>query len=899
MDKGEYYKTYDKLDSMGNKYEFSKDGNKKKPFIYQDETQMLLRKFISPYTIYDRILLYQNVGSGKTCSAITMAEGFKEFLSERNRKVFVLVKNDNIENNFKNELISKCTYNEYITDTEREIISDRDPYNNIELKKEINLRIRRDIRKYYTFMGFQRFSNVVLGLKKNRNKNEIDNNNEHENDEITHLNDTVIIIDEVHNILNKDNNTYRALIRVLERSSNFKLILLSATPVYDNVVAAINLNNLLNIGDANKQMELKGYEEYLESNTIFKKTIIRISEPGLNQLKHNLIGKISYLKQNDSQFPLQIDMGKPIKNDIIGSVKIIECEMSDYQYNIYKMALRRDTGTAGTAGTTGSSSGIVIEDIDDNKSSSLYKNSSDASTMCYPEEMYGKAGFYKYIEKEKAKKNDKNDFKYTQLLSQDHLYQYSSKLYELIKNVLKTDRGNVFIYSNYVTAGGTNLLKYLLLSNGFKNGQHPDHPYKNFIVLDDSISPTKREEYRKIFNSYENREGELIRVIIGSPVMSEGITLKCIRQLHILEPFWNLSKINQIIGRGVRNQSHIFLPPSDRTIEIYKYASVKTNNEKIDFIDKEKYSVSEEKDRINKKVERIFKEISIDCEFNYENNKIPEILNGTAQCDYIECDYKCLVQNTSKPLDTDTYQIYIDFFDKYEIEYIIIQIKALFKSYYIYTFDDIKKYLIKKLDHKRLITDNSIIQALKSLILDKTSIIDVNNRNGYIIKRNQYYIFNVFGKKYNKDYFNIYDSLFNFNENVNLYTIYDVVNKFTPMRMDPDDDTMSVSSTSTAATTSSTVTELSDIDQAYNDNLFNTYKIFGAFKNDVFKIIKNAGNYTNRRDRPRGISTISIKKDELRKIAEELGIILDVKETNASMSTKIRKFLVDNNRIMK
>lgn len=888
-----YYKTYDNLDLLGNKYEFNKLGNTKKPFIYQDETQMLLRKLISPYTIYDRILLYQNVGSGKTCSAITMAEGFKEFLSERNRKVFVLVKNNNIENNFKNELISKCTQNEYVTDEEREIILDLDPYKNIELKREINLRIKRDIRKYYTFMGFQRFSNIVMGLKKNRSENvSINEENENENNEITNLNDTVIIIDEVHNILNRDNDTYKALTRVLSRSSNFKLILLSATPIYDNVSSAINLNNLLNIGDNKRQMELKGYEEYLESDTIFKKTIVKISEPGLKELKNNLIGKISYLKQNDSQFPLQNTIGKPIRPDTIGSVKIIECEMSDYQYDIYKIALQRDTGT--TIGKTIEINGI--DDSPDNKSSSLYKNSSDASTMCYPENLYGKTGFYKYIEREKAKRGEKNDLNYKTVLSLDNLHQYSSKLYELMSNIFKMERGNVFIYSNYVTAGGTNLLKYLLLSNGFKNGQNGD-PYKNFIVLDDSITPKKREEYRKIFNSYENREGQLIRIIIGSPVMSEGITLKCVRQLHILEPFWNLSKINQIIGRGVRNQSHIFLPPSERTIDIYKYASVKTNNDKVDFIDKEKYRVSEEKDRINKKVERIFKEISIDCEFNFENNKISQDLNGTDKCDYTNCDYKCFIENTSKPLDTDTYQVYIDFFDKYEIEYITIQIKELFKSYYIYTFSDIKKYLIKKLNNMRVITDDAIIQALKNLILDKTSIVDANNRNGYLIKRGEYYIFNVFGKKYNGDYFNIYDSLFNFNTNVNLYTIEDVVHKFTPMKMEIDDDTMSVSSVATATTSSSV--ELSDSDQEYNDNLFATYKIFGAFKNDVFKLIKNTGNYTNKRDRPRGISTISIKKDELKNIALELGITLETRETNASISSKIRKFLVDNNRIMK
>ena len=45
---------------------------------------------------------------------------------------------------------------------------------------------------------------------------------------------------------------------------------------------------------------------------------------------------------------------------------------------------------------------------------------------------------------------------------------------------------------------------------------------------------------------------------------AEGLDLKNIRQIHIMEPYWNEVRVKQVIGRGVRNNSHKDLPPKEQ-----------------------------------------------------------------------------------------------------------------------------------------------------------------------------------------------------------------------------------------------------------------------------------------------------------------------------------------------
>ena len=74
---------------------------------------------------------------------------------------------------------------------------------------------------------------------------------------------------------------------------------------------------------------------------------------------------------------------------------------------------------------------------------------------------------------------------------------------------------------------------------------------------------TKKRKLIEKFNSKENADGKLIKVLVGSTVMMEGIDLKNLREVHILEPNWNYTNIIQIIGRGIRHCSHFRITNKD------------------------------------------------------------------------------------------------------------------------------------------------------------------------------------------------------------------------------------------------------------------------------------------------------------------------------------------------
>ena len=97
------------------------------------------------------------------------------------------------------------------------------------------------------------------------------------------------------------------------------------------------------------------------------------------------------------------------------------------------------------------------------------------------------------------------------------------------------------------------------------------------ITGDKLLSPNNKLEL-KACTDPKNVNGEKVKVIIISSAGSEGLDFKNIRQVHILEPWFNLNRIDQIIGRAVRNKSHCDLPFNKRNVEIYLYGSQLDNN---------------------------------------------------------------------------------------------------------------------------------------------------------------------------------------------------------------------------------------------------------------------------------------------------------------------------------
>lgn len=845
------------------KYEFTEKNITKPGVTYQEPHQNFMRNWLSKNTLFDSILLFNELGTGKTLSSISVAEGLKEYISEMNRHIIVLVKNKNIEKNFMNELVNPGTYNEYVSDEEREIINKRvigdpsDVNNRIlkESRKEVLLKAKKKISKYYTFIPYQKFVNRV------------------EEKSLINFNNTLVIVDEAHNITSDER--YKSLYKVLSQSYNFRLMLLTATPISDNCTEITKISNLLNITELDLQLPtgnqlFKGNDPimiHVHADNNLKGNLVKVTDSGKEKLRKSLYGKVSFIAGNTETNPKKINIGAPV-TIFQGSTKVIECEMSDYQYKVYQKALNSDVND------------------------SYYKNSSDASTIVFPKDTYSKGGFEKYSQDPEVMITN--------------LKEYSNKLYTMLQNIKKST-GTVFIYTNWVTAGGTSLLRNLFTFYGFKElrTRNMNDSSPKFLVFDQSLNVDSRDTFRNIFNSKENKYGDICKIIIGSPVMAEGITLKNVQQVHILEPTWNMTRINQVIGRAVRNHSHDDLSLDERNVRIYKYISVysKAVEGKNFFIDKEKYILAEEKDRNNKEIERLLKTVAIDCSLMHSRNQkmYSDEDNFQDKCDYTDCNYTCAIETgTGGPeVNKDTYDLYIKIFDEYDVESVKNFIKSLYKIFFVW---DLESILSRAQVSFKNISNEAIYTALNDFVSKETQLTDLYNRTGFIINRGPYYIFNPYSINVSSS---LFSKMLNFSKYQDKYSIDEylrILNIDTDKYLKKD---VEIPKEEQA--------KLSQEDIEYNNNIINTMHIFGTLRkrpiNNVlfgdidnkFRIVVNKGNLqdVDRRRNITGMELVSFHKKNLLEIAETLGIPLPQKITNKFLQKTIREYLISHNMVLR
>jgi hypothetical protein len=225
-----------------------------------------------------------------------------------------------------------------------------------------------------------------------------------------------------------------------------------------------------------------------------------------------------------------------------------------------------------------------------------------------------------------------------------------------------------------------------------------DHVFKPacFIILtgDITITPNFSDSLSYATNWKKDdinaANGGQVKAILGSQITTEGLDLKCIRSIHILDPWYHLNRLEQIIGRGIRFCSHASLPPHLRNCLIYMYA---LTIGKIETPDLHAYRLSAEKAKAIGRVQRLLKISALDCNLNIAglivrgapprniidaekrtlNNYIineydedPEkqkktINKWSSTCDYMEnCLYECNppVTEDDEKKDTTTYTFF-------------------------------------------------------------------------------------------------------------------------------------------------------------------------------------------------------------------------------------------------
>lgn len=137
--------------------------------------------------------------------------------------------------------------------------------------------------------------------------------------------------------------------------------------------------------------------------------------------------------------------------------------------------------------------------------------------------------------------------------------------FNLIKELfLKRQPQDKFvIYSNFLTAG-VQLLYSLLKEMGLR-----------YQTIDGDLAQSKRQNVVDQYNS------NMLDALIITKAGGEGLNLKGTSDLIILEPYWNQSLINQVIGRAVRYQSHKHLPPEKQVVNIHQLFTIKPSEAQV------------------------------------------------------------------------------------------------------------------------------------------------------------------------------------------------------------------------------------------------------------------------------------------------------------------------------
>jgi superfamily II DNA or RNA helicase len=398
----------------------------------------------------------------------------------------------------------------------------------------------------------------------------------------------------------------------------------------------------------------------------------------------------------------------------------------------------------------------------DSNQKTIRSNSRQSSLMVFPNGTYGTEGF-KTISKKVLTKTIKKGENITteriiydfssikKYLAQDklkNLAQLSSKYAQTIDQILNAKNRSSFVYCNLVKGSGAIVFGLLLQEFGFTQarGGEKSKSLRYAIITQKTASTVQMDQIIKRFNSPDNYQGEYIKVIIGSRVIGEGISLLNVQDIHVLTPWWNYAEISQAIARGIREGSHLELIRNgiQPQIRIFQHASipqVKIKNKEIlspkydKSVDIQMYSLSAAKDISIKSVERLLKESAFDCGLTYEVNYNPQAGDFSRECDYTYCDYTCDgLENYNRYPDLSTYQLY---YSAPVINYLEKNLNKIFRTYFSISETEIYQEDLPEYTQYELIT------ALRNLINHNSALKNKYGFPSYLKEKyNQYFLVN-------------------------------------------------------------------------------------------------------------------------------------------------------------
>lgn len=310
----------------------------------------------------------------------------------------------------------------------------------------------------------------------------------------------------------------------------------------------------------------------------------------------------------------------------------------------------------------------------------------------------------KIIEKneDEASNNDKKDYEKALKMALDklasspenyldmkNLNKYSPKLTKIIERIIEL-KGTSLVYSQFRKVEGLGILGLALQANGFCELKikkikdewdidinEDDYKKPKYVVFTGNNEET--QILLKIFNSdidnipikiknklsllsYDsnlnnnNIKGSIVKVMMITQSGAEGISLKNVREVHIMEPYWNYIRIDQVVGRAVRTCSHVELPKEDRNVKVYIYNmafkpeqlassfTIKAQDNSLTS-DQYIYSMAVKKAKIINILLELVKKASIDCALNAKSHSNMRCFSFPTNLDPMDTTYKINIED--------------------------------------------------------------------------------------------------------------------------------------------------------------------------------------------------------------------------------------------------------------
>jgi hypothetical protein len=575
--------------------------------------QIFLRRALSPESPTRSMLLFHGTGSGKTCSAIQVAEEYIVRPEFQDKKVLVLA-GKAVQKSFQTQIFDvtrvtdenglltseQCTGHRYLDMLQR-AYKERLDVSTAEKREALQKTIDGIVDEFYQFDGYQSFAGGVERLRLSGGVEAV--RQEYAN--------RLLIIDEAHNLRSEDETFKLASAQIeylVKNVPGMTLVLLSATPMYDTFDEMMYYINLFLWNDRKQKPD-----ERVLVKDIFKEDGDFKTPEAEATFRGWIHDYVSFIRgENPFTFPFRLppptsmiapadrttdprgkNITKPRKY-----LPLVASILEEPQGRIVELAI----GTS----RTDMIPTLIVSPIEGRKLRDCFQEGSNTVRFRY------------------AYKEDTPKF-----LAPSQLRKHATKFATAL-DCIKSGEGVCFVYSNYVM-NGTEMFAAALEEAGFLPAFGPrmlENPANEVRAGSAGqyalMTETTIERLLLQLRSAENVNGDRIKVIVGSPFISEGVDFRFIRQIHVLDPWDNMSRMEQIIGRGLRTCSHALLPFEKQNCTVYlhivRYAD-STQETYDEFVYRDRVETKAVKIA---KVKRVLEESAVDCKLQLPVNSLTQ-----------------------------------------------------------------------------------------------------------------------------------------------------------------------------------------------------------------------------------------------------------------------------------